>query len=134
MTKILKCVKPYFVMEPGDTLELSEVGKTYTSNYRNEYHADSTDDTVSAWYNSDFTITSDYAKTLVDDGYFELVNTNEQFVNVFDEIDRLSGIYSSQLADLNKDCANEPACVKIEKETVLSNMVKLLSHLKELKK
>ena len=70
-------------------------------------------------------------------GYLEEVNENENktsFVNVFDEIDTLLEKYKKGMENLEEDMIGLPACVKVEKETVLSNLITLLEHLKSLKK
>lgn len=138
MSKILKVVKPFFVMEIGDTFELSQDGAGYTSAVNIQRHE--TDDTTSAVYSSytsNYTISLDYAKMLVADGYLAEVRTPEKaapFVNIFDEIDTMLEAYKEDLENLDEEMANEPACLKIEKETVLRNLITALEHLNSLKK
>lgn len=140
MTKTLKVVKPFYVMEVDDTFELSEDGQSYVSKYNTEYSSANSDgdNVVEAKYNSIFTISVEYAEELVMGGYLEEVTpvTEQQdgptFVNVFSEIDNLMSKYAKKLSQLNDQ--DLPACMKVEKETVLRNMIKVLDHLKSLKK
>lgn len=135
MTKTLKVIKPFFVMEEGDTFNRIDNGN-YVSEVNNEYNLanDLFDDSndFRSTYNSRFEISEDYAKALVKLGHLEEVNEN--FVNVFDEIEKLAKIYDTELDNLDKDFENAPACMKVEKETVLKNMLKVLEHLHSLKK
>ena len=89
-------------------------------------------------YSSVYTISAEYAKILVGQGYLEQVNENDtkskKFVNIFDEIDNLISVYNKDLAEALRSDDNTPQCLKVEKETVLRNMIKLLEHLNSLKK
>lgn len=135
MTKILKVIKPFYVLEEGDTLELSKDGSTYSSVYNEEHHEDSDDNsTVTSSYSSVYSISTAYAKTLVENGYLEEVKEQKDFVNIFDEIDRLLTKYYDDLNKLLYGKNDDPKCMQVEKETVLQNMIKLLEHLKNLKK
>lgn len=135
MTKILKVIKPFYVLEEGDTLELSNDGSTYSSVYNEEHHEDSDDNsTVTSSYSSVYSISTAYAKTLVKSGYLEEVKEQKDFVNIFDEIDRLLTKYYDDLNGVLYGKSEDPKCMQVEKETVLQNMIKLLEHLKNLKK
>lgn len=137
MTKILRVIDPFFIMELGDTFEYSEDTNMYISKHNEEfYKTDSENDKdLKSSYNSEFQISVEYAKVLIDEGYLEEVNEQEksEFVNVFDEIDKLMNGYQLELKNLNK-LSDMPACMKVEKETVLTNLITLLEHLKSLKK
>ena len=136
MTKILKVIKPFFVMEVGDTFEYDAETKQYKSVYNEEHNSSNEDSsTIVSTYNSVYTISEDYAKLLIEGGYIEEVKTeSEQFVNIFDEIGRLIVKYSEDLNELINSTDDTPQCLKVEKETVLRNMIKLLRHLESLKK
>lgn len=133
MTKELKVVKPFLMMEPGDTLTLSEDGKSYVSTINDEYHSDSDGDNIWSTYTSTFTISVDQAKNMITDGLLREVKEKSKFVNIFDEIDRLLVLYSKDLASVDTTCKDQPACLKTERITVLNNLIKLLNHLKDLK-
>ena len=136
MTKILKVIKPFFVMEIGDTFEFDSNTNQYKSVY-NEEHNESNDEnsTMMSSYNSEYTISEDYAKMLVDNGYLIEVGSKENtFINIFDEIQNLLIKYNNDLTDLLNSTDDIPQCLKVEKETVLRNMIKLLTHLTSLKK
>ena len=139
MTKILKVIKPFFVMEVGDTFVYNDNTKEYKSVYNEEHNSSNEENsTVVSSYNSVYTISEDYAKMLVENGYLEEVmqntNNDKQFVNIFDEIEHLLIQYNTDLNILLNSDDDTPQCLKVEKETVLRNMIKLLKHLKSLKK
>ena len=55
MSKNLKVIKPFFVMEPGDTFEFSQEDNQYVSTYNVEYNeGDDTDTTVASKYTSEY--------------------------------------------------------------------------------
>ena len=136
MTKILKVVKPFFVMEKGDTFEYNEETAQYESVYNEEHNSSNEDNsTVVSSYNSVYRISKEYAKMLLDNGYVEEVDEKKRFVNIFDEIDNKLSEYNNELYTLKTNAdENTPQCLLVEKETVLRNMIKLLEYLKGLKK
>ena len=138
MTKTLIVVKPFYMLEIGDTLELSADGKTYESSY-NEEMGNSIDDgnDVFGSYSSTFKISTAYAEELIQQGYLkndDVESSKGTFVNVFTEIDSLLDKYTDELKNIDEDYANMPQCMKVEKTTVLDNMITVLNHLKNLKK
>lgn len=136
MTKILKVIKPFFVMENGDTFEYNADTDQYESVYNEEHNSSNEDNsTVVSSYNSVYRISKEYAKMLLDNGYVEEVDEKKRFVNIFDEIDNKLSEYNEELYTLsNGDNEDTPQCLLVEKETVLRNMIKLLEYLKGLKK
>ena len=138
MAKTLRVIDPFFVMELGDTFEYSEESKMYVSKHKEEFYKMDSEDIneVKSSYNSEFQISAEYAQSLIKDGYLEEVIEDEKptFVNIFDEINTLLDRYKSGLETLEKDTIGLPACVKVERESVLTNLVTLLEHLKSLKK
>nr|DAJ58962.1 MAG TPA: hypothetical protein [Caudoviricetes sp.]DAT27479.1 MAG TPA: hypothetical protein [Caudoviricetes sp.] len=136
MTKILKVIKPFFVMENGDTFEYNADTDQYESVYNEEHNSSNEDNsTVVSSYNSVYRISKEYAKMLLDNGYVEEVDEKKRFVNIFDEIDNKLNEYNNELYALKtKADENTPQCLLVEKETVLRNMIKLLEYLKGLKK
>ena len=136
MTKILKVIKPFFVMENGDTFEYNADTDQYESVYNEEHNSSNEDNsTVVSSYNSVYRISKEYAKMLLDNGYVEEVDDKKRFVNIFDEINNKLSEYNNELYTLEtKSDENTPQCLLVEKETVLRNMIKLLEYLKGLKK
>lgn len=136
MTKILKVIKPFFVMENGDTFEYNADTDQYESVYNEEHNSSNEDNsTVVSSYNSVYRISKEYAKMLLDNGYVEEVDDKKRFVNIFEEISNKLSEYNNELCVLkSKADENTPQCLLVEKETVLRNMIKLLEHLKGLKK
>lgn len=136
MTKILKVIKPFFVMEDGDTFEYNADTEQYESVYNEEHNSSNEDNsTIVSSYNSVYRISKEYAKMLLDNGYVEEVDEKKRFVNIFDEIDNKLSEYNNELYTLKtKADENTPQCLLVEKETVLRNMIKLLEYLKGLKK
>lgn len=136
MTKILKVIKPFFIMENGDTFEYNADTDQYESVYNEERNSSNEDNSaVVSSYNSVYRISKEYAKMLLDNGYVEEVDEKKRFVNIFDEIDNKLSEYNNELYTLKtKADENTPQCLLVEKETVLRNMIKLLEYLKGLKK
>lgn len=136
MTKILKVIRPFFVMENGDTFEYNADTDQYESVYNEEHNSSNEDNsTVVSSYNSVYRISKEYAKMLLDNGYVEEVDDKKRFVNIFDEINNKLSEYNNELCVLkSKADENTPQCLLVEKETVLRNMIKLLEYLKGLKK
>lgn len=136
MAKTLHVTNPFLFMEEGDTFEWNNDTNMYSCCRNQEFHkADDSDLELRSSYNSCFSISADYAKELIADGYLEDVNAKtKQFVNIFDEIDRLSSKYTEELNNIDEDMAHDPECLKVERTTVLNNILTVLSHLKELKK
>lgn len=138
MIKTLKVVEPVFNLSTGDVFELSEDGSKYVYEV-NENSSNSFDDgsTHDVSFSSTVSISPEYAMELIDDGILEnglQQKTNEDFKNVFSEIDAMIEGYNDQLDRLDDDFKDKPACMKVEKQTVLSNLVKVLIHLRNLKK
>ena len=115
---------------------LAEDGKTYTFQKNEEFHKAGDTGDVNSSYSATFNISVDYALQLVKDGYLEEVNPDKKgnFINVFDEIDNLISRYDDQLKNIDLDMASEPQCLKVEKTTVLTNILSVLNHLKTLRK
>ena len=141
MAKILKVTKPFFVMEIGDTFEYDANTKQYKSVYNIEHNgSDEKSTTVVSTYNSVYTISEEYAKMLIENGYLEesYIDTETekptQFVNIFNEIDKLISEYSKDLDGIDNEYKDMPECLKVEKVTVIKNLLKLLTYLKSLKK
>lgn len=138
MNKKLRVIDPFFTLECGDILELSEDGSSYSISINEKFDCgDKSGKDMTSSYFGRFTISLDYAKCLLREGYLEPVEDekqNSQFVNIFTEIDRLINEYETDLSNVDDSCKDMPACVRIEKTTVLENVLTLLKHLKGLKK
>lgn len=136
MSNILRVIDPFFITEVGDTFTRSEDGDTYEFQKNEEFHKAGEESDINSSYSATFKISADYAKQLIADGYLEEVSPkeNKSFVNVFDEIDKLIKRYTEQLSNIDLDMADQPQCVKVEKTTVLTNILSVLNHLKELRK
>lgn len=136
MSKILRVVTPFFILKEGDTLELSKDGNHYEYALHEEFRNVSVSESeVSSELKAEFSISTAYAQTLIDDGYLEEVaEDKKEFVNIFDEIDKLLTKYTAEQKSLNADMDGYPECVKLERNTVLTNLITLLTHLKGLKK
>lgn len=127
--------KPFFGMEPGDILEYEEKNNTYTNvkvskntweDEGNERHFE---------YSSSIAFDPDTVEELENDGLIYKENAKSQRrVNIFDEIDNLAATYEDDLKNVDEDMCHMPECLKVERVTVLENMLKLLNHLKSLKR
>ena len=118
---------------------LSEDKKSYICERNEEFHTAKDDSDLASSFKSAFSISLKWAAQLIEDGYLEevvesTVPNNKEFVNVFDEIDSLLNRYQQELDFLPKEMKDSPECLKVEKTAVLSNMIKLLTHLKSLRK
>lgn len=135
MTKTLKVIDPFLRLDYGDTFELCADGQNYESTVEENF-SDIRDDGThyTTKYNGKFTISADYAADMVKEGYLEEVKDKKDFVNIFDEIDTLLNKYTDELKNIDEDWPNIPQCLKVEKSTVLNNLITVLSHLKGLKK
>lgn len=135
MAKTLRVIEPFFITEVGDMFTLSEDGKFYVFERNDEFRKASDTNEINSSYSAKFNISVDYAKDLLEDGYLEEVDSiKKNFVNVFDEIDNLMNKYQKELSNIDTDLAGEPQCVKVEKTTVLTNILSVLNHLKTLRK
>jgi len=135
MNKVLHVIEPFFTVEVGDTFEFDDNSNMYVSQRTEEFHkTDDSNSELRSTFNSNFAISADYAKELIADGYLEDASGKKVFMNVFDEIQRLSDKYSDELKNLNEDMAGMPECMKVERTTVLNNILSVLDHLKSLKK
>ena len=136
MAKTLRVIDSFFVMEAGDIFTLSEDGKFYTAEHNEEFHKSGDTDELNSAFSSTLLISVYYAKQLIDGGYLEEVNPEpkKKFVNIFDEIDSLITRYQNELNSIDTDFADEPQCLKVEKTTVLTNILSVLNHLKTLRK
>ena len=137
MGKTLRVIDSFFVMEVGDTFEWDENTQMYVAEHAEEFHkSDDSNSELRSSYQSNFAISADYAKELIADGYLEVVGAENKkvFMNVFDEISRLSEKYQDELKNIDEDMASMPECMKVERMTVLNNMISLLEHLAGLKK
>jgi hypothetical protein len=140
MAKTLRVVEPFLVLMTGDMFEYDEETNMYVSQRKEEYYenGDSHSKQIKSTFSTNFSISPEYAKDLINEGILEEATETEQnktpFVNIFDEIDTLLARYTEQLNDVEENSNDLPACMKIERETVLNNMITLLKHLKSLKK
>lgn len=138
MNKTLKVIKPCIGMEVGDVFEFNEENDSYTYRTSQKYNSSDENEDVSASFESIISISPSFAEKLVKDGILakesNKKNSDTSFVNVFDEIDKLIESYENALRHIDEDYKHAPECLKIEKTTVLKNLIKVLTHLKNLKK
>ena len=136
MAKILRVTAPFLTAEVGDKFELTE-NNSYSLKKNEDFYkiaGDKTSDIKSS-FASTVVLSADYANELMDEGYLEEYNEEKKsFVNVFDEVDRLICKYAEELDNINETMKNEPEVLRLEKTTVLTNLIKVLNHLKNLKK
>lgn len=137
MAKVLRVIEPFFDMDVDDTFVLSDDAKFYVFEKNEEFHTNSSEiEDLTSSLKSTFKISTKWAKQLVEDGYLEEVNekTNSKFVNVFDEIEKLLNAYQEELKLIPETMKESPECLRVERTTVLMNMIKVLSYLKTLRK
>lgn len=137
MNKTLNVIEPFMYFEPGDVFERTEDGNYVCEDSEFTTVNNESNGEMKTSYTSKFVISNKYAEELVKKGILEdpfATKNTEPFVNVFDEIDDMLTIYSNELKNLDEDMKDQPICLKVEKTTVLNNMIKLLNHLKGLKR
>lgn len=136
MSKNLKVITPFFNLEEGDVINLSEDGSRYEIENIEEFDkTDGCGDEIASTFTSKLTLSPSYVKELLKEGYLEeVLQPQQKFVNIFEEIDNLLSRYNNELNEVKKDTMEIPECLKVEKTTVLTNMIKVLTHLKNLKK
>lgn len=139
MDKNLKVVKNFDQMKVGDIYNLSDDNKTYVCeiNNDNSYVDARSGATMQSKNSYKHEISTAYAEKLMDLGYLAPVTKktdDTEYKNVFDEMKRLQENYIEDLKSLDEKYKDQPACVKVEAETVLVNMIKLIDHLLSLKK
>lgn len=138
MTDTLQVVESFLNLEPGDILTKTSDGKYYECSVSETTDSADEENSFVSSYKSSTKISSKYAEDLLKNGMLSKVlaekNEDKEFVNIFDEIDSLLDTYTKEKSSLDKKYAELPACLKVEADTVLSNMIKLLLHLKSLKK
>ena len=133
MTKTLNVIKPFMHLVPGDTFELNEDG-SYTAKQHDEFTRTDDSGDFKSSLTSEFTVSADYMKEMAEEGIVDMDEPKKPFVNVFDEIDKMLNTYTSDLKNIDTDMDNAPECLKVEKTTVLKNLIKTLNHLKNLRK
>ena len=130
MTNKLVVTKPFYVMDIDDVLELDKDG-FYVSTFNEEFKKnDDSDNETQSNYSSVFKISKSYAVELINAGFlkeFVSKTTEQNRVNVFDEIDKLINTYQTDIINSKSEPFN------LEKQTVLTNLLNLLSYLKSLK-
>lgn len=137
MNKTLNVIEPFMYFEPGDVFERTEDGNYVCEDSEFTTVNNESNGEMKTSYTFKFVISNKYAEELVKNGILEdpfATKNTEPFVNVFDEIDDMLTVYSNELKNLDEDMKDQPTCLKVEKTTVLNNMIKLLNHLKGLKR
>lgn len=139
MKDIFTVKKQFGWMEPGDTFELSD-DNLYECKRTETFSNISEDGDSIAKTSMSFSVSKDYIEFLEKNGIVShgseknTENTKStKFKNVFDEIDNMLETYNEDLENIEKDMKDSPACMKVEKETVLRNLIKALDYLKSLK-
>lgn len=136
----LKVIKNFDQMEVGDIYQFSDEENGYVCevNRDDSYMDARTGSKYSAKSSYKNVISANYAQKLIDNGYLEYIEQQpkkqEEYVNVFDEMETLRSKYIKDLAELDENYKDQPACVKLEAETVLTNMTKVLTYLLNLKR
>lgn len=137
MNKTLQVQKDFDQARVGDIYNLSEDGKSYVyeSVEDNSYVDARTGSTISSKNSYRNEISEAYAEKLLSLGYLSAVEDKQkEYKNVFHEMEHLRDTYIENLKNLDEDYKDQPACVKVEAETVLSNLIKLCDHLLSLQK
>ena len=135
MDKVLKVKKSFLGTDVNDVFEYDKENNTYELNKNHTYSQveDGNPYTVKSSY--EVSLSADNINDLINKGYLVPVKDENKkvYVNIFDKIDELINLYISELKNIDEDMKNAPACLKIEKQTVLENLVQTLESLKQYK-
>lgn len=142
MTKRLKVIKPFSIAGDPITLEIGDEFEFIedTNEYRNKRvvrHDENNEEfSLTQDFAYSYNISIGYANKLIAEGFLEKIDEKKSndFVNIFEEMKNIKEEYINQLNNLNTEFAESPMCLKIEKETVLRNLITLLDYLISLKK
>lgn len=139
MIENLKVIKNFDQMEVGDIYNFSDEDNAYVCeiNNDNSYVDARSGATMQSKNSYKHEISQAYAEKLIDLGYLVPVTKktdSAEYKNVFSEMESLQNSYIEDLKNLDEKYKDQPACVKLEAETVLTNMIKLIDHLLSLKK
>lgn len=140
MKNVLKVVESFANLDAGDLLTLSKDGENYEFSSVDEYGTDDEDGKFIGTFSRSVKLPAYQARVLIADGILQEMpdpkssENNSKFVNIFDEIDNLLNQYNTKLSEVDEVYKDQPECLKVEATTVLKNMIKLLVHLKNLKK
>ena len=130
MDKVFKVKKSFIdLVEPEDIIEYDKDTNTYFIEKirKSSYVQEGIPYNITSQTYID--ITPGEVETLIKEGYLVSVEQDKPHVNVFDRIKELSSIYSKELKTLDEDMTNAPACLKIERQTVLQNLLTVLQEL-----
>nr|DAU12217.1 MAG TPA: hypothetical protein [Caudoviricetes sp.] len=136
MTKKIKVISPFYGLEVGDTLTLSDDGKMYLL----EVHKGVNSETgLQSTFDFVFKIGASKAKELVELGTFAYVEEEKEkksssFVNVFDEIDNLLEEFQEEAKKFVNANEDKPSWLQKEHSNVIESNIDLLMYLKSLKK
>lgn len=121
-------------MERGDVLEYEEKNNTYTNVKISKGTWGDEEAERHFECSSSVAFDIDTIKEFEEEGLICKDEPKTQRANVFDEIDSLMTSYTEDLNNVDEDMCHMPECLKVERITVLENMLKLLNHLKSLKR
>lgn len=136
MTKKIKVISPFYGLAVGDTLTLSDDGKTYVFE---EHKGINSDTGLQSKFDLIFKISANKVKELVELGTFAYVEEEKEkksssFVNVFDEIDNLLEEFQEETKKFVNTNENKPSWLQKEHSNVIESNIDLLMYLKSLKK
>ena len=133
MTKKIKVISPFYGLAVGDTLTLSDDGKTYVFE---EHKGINSDTGLQSKFDLIFKISANKVKELVELGTFAYVEEKKSssFVNVFDEIDNLLEEFQEEAKKFVNTNEDKPSWLQKEHSNVIESNIDLLMYLKSLKK
>lgn len=141
MGKILKVSKNGLLksLSPDMEFVLSKDGKTYDYQKEVKNTADCPDG-MEAWevYSNKISLSKEFCEKLVKEG--SLIEVKEEnksqeccSCKIYQEIDKLLKEYNKELKNVLDNKDEVPECLRVEKMTVLKNLIKVLNYLKDLK-
>lgn len=136
MTKKIKVITPFYGLEVGDILTLSEDGNTYSLEVHNGID---TETGLQSTFDLVFNISANKAKELVEEGKFAYIEEPKEkkdssFINIFDEIDNLLEELQEEAKKFVEENTDKPNWLKREYSNVIGSNMDILMYLKSLKK
>ena len=136
MTKKIKVITPFYGLEVGDILTLSEDGNMYSLEVHNGID---TETGLQSTFDLVFNISANKAKELVEEGKFAYIEEPKEkkdssFINIFDEIDNLLEELQEEAKKFVEENTAKPNWLKREYSNVIGSNMDILMYLKSLKK
>lgn len=148
MEKVLKVIKPIRIAFGSDDIYYISVGDELVRNTDGSYSHNVSSKNEQFYENqshvtefeSSMKLDNEYIQDLIKSGYLAedtpVQVKNEckcNYSKLYNKIDELLAQYAKDIENIDKDLKDYPECCKLEKRTVLLNLINLLTELKSYK-